>query len=146
MLWHGAPCRSREHCPTEDFPIPGGSKGLGYRHNFHMQTNRSRAHTLATYGATYPLLPSPQWSQCVMSPGTRVRYQTTGDSPYTQTLKKLFTLADPRLAYLASLLPSCANYNKGSCQHFLTLPPDQPCCFPTWPLWHHMPPPLETCE
>ena len=60
-----------------------------------------------------------------------------GVSPTPWSLLKLFKLANPKPAYLALLIPSYTNHNKGSCPHvpssfcLLTQPNASP-CGPEW--------------
>lgn len=129
VLWHLGALLTSEDCPSQDYLIPRDSKQLACKSAFHKQTPNLEPMTLLTicsmgFSHSGPLFPCPNHS--------RVRYQTK--SPMSHSSIKVFKLANPKLAYSASPVPSWGNHTKGSCPHFppAPLPPDPHWHFPMW--------------
>lgn len=100
-----------KNCPSQGQLIPTDSKQIECV--FHTQTNRSRAHSPKHLPNQVLTLHARHYSLALITPGSGTRQLKI--VPMLWSLLKLFKLANPKHAYLASPFPSHRNHNKDSC-------------------------------
>lgn len=104
---------------------PGGSKRLACKHASQVQTSQSRLHIPKHLLYWAPILWATLYlSTCFIHPG--VTYQTTRDSPYTQSPLKSFKLALLKSVYSASPDPSHGNHSSRPYVPLSLCPPGDP--------------------